>query len=51
MGTLAAALAETGDFAEAARWQDEALGLYPEEERAAGQARLELYRAGRPYRD
>jgi tetratricopeptide (TPR) repeat protein len=51
MGTLAAALAETGAFAEAAHWQAEALNLYPEAERAAGEARLELYRAGQPYRE
>jgi tetratricopeptide (TPR) repeat protein len=51
MGTLAAALAETGAFAEAAHWQAEALDLYPEAERAAGRSRLELYQAGRPYRE
>jgi tetratricopeptide (TPR) repeat protein len=51
LGTLAAALAETGAFAEAAHWQWEALDLYPEEEKAAGESRLALYRAGRPYRE
>jgi tetratricopeptide (TPR) repeat protein len=51
LGTLGAALAEVGDFDEAARWQSEALALYPAEEKPAGEARLELYRAGQPYRE
>lgn len=51
LGTLGAALAETGAFDEAIRWQTEALDLYPESEKAAGRERLDLYRAGRPYRE
>jgi tetratricopeptide (TPR) repeat protein len=51
LGTLGAALAETGAFPEAIRWQTEALDLYPEEEKTAGRARLELYRNGQPYRE
>ncbi len=51
LGTLGAALAEVGDFDEAARWQAEALALYPADEKPAGEARLELYRAGQPYRE
>ena len=51
LGTLAAALAETGAFAEAAHWQMEALELYPEEEKPAGRSRLALYQAGQPYRE
>ncbi|MFO0893072.1 MAG: tetratricopeptide repeat protein [Isosphaeraceae bacterium] len=51
LGTLAAALAETGAYPEAVHWQAKALGLYPESERDAGQARLELYQDGRPYRE
>jgi tetratricopeptide (TPR) repeat protein len=51
LGTFAAALAETGAFEEAARWQSEALVLYPEEEKAAGLSRLALYQAGQPYRE
>ena len=51
LGTLGAALAETGNFDEAIHWQTEALDLYPEEEKAAGWARLELYHAGQPYRE
>jgi tetratricopeptide (TPR) repeat protein len=51
LGTLGAALAETGALDEAIRWQTEALDLYPESEKAAGRERLELYRAGQPYRE
>jgi tetratricopeptide (TPR) repeat protein len=51
LGTLGAALAETGAFDEASRWQTKALELYPEEEKAAGRARLELYKAGQPYHE
>jgi tetratricopeptide (TPR) repeat protein len=51
LGTLGAALAETGAFGEAAHWQTQALSLYPEEEKPAGRARLELYQAGQPYRE
>jgi tetratricopeptide (TPR) repeat protein len=51
LGTLGAALAETGAFDEAIRRQTEALDLYPEEQKNAGRARLELYRAGQPYRE
>jgi tetratricopeptide (TPR) repeat protein len=51
LGTLGAALAETGAFDEAIRWQTEALDLYPESEKAAGRERLELYRAGQPHRE
>jgi tetratricopeptide (TPR) repeat protein len=51
LGTLAAALAETGAFAEAAHWQTEALELYPEDEKAAGRSRLALYESGQPYRE
>src|SRR5262249_6561351 len=50
LGTLGAALAETGAFDEAIRWQTEALALYPESEKAAGRERLELYRDAQPYR-
>ena len=51
LGTLAAALAETGDFDGAARWQTEALDLYPEDEKPAGRSRLALYEAREPYRE
>lgn len=48
---LAAAHAEAGQFDDALRWQEEALAHAAEEHRAEQMARLELYRAGRPYRD
>jgi tetratricopeptide (TPR) repeat protein len=51
LGTLGAALAETGAFDEAIRWQTKALDLYPEEEKPTGLARLELYQAGQPYHE
>jgi tetratricopeptide (TPR) repeat protein len=51
LGTFAAALAETGAFDEAIRWQSEALDLYPESEKPAGQSRLALYQAGQAYRE
>jgi hypothetical protein len=51
LGTLGAALAENGAFEEAIHWQTQALDLYPEEEKPAGRARLEQYRAGQPYRE
>jgi tetratricopeptide (TPR) repeat protein len=50
LGTLGAAYAETGAFDQAARWQGEAIDLYPEEEKPAGQARLDLYKSGQAYR-
>jgi tetratricopeptide (TPR) repeat protein len=51
LGTLGAALAETGAFEEAIRWQEQAIDQYPEEEKAAGRERLERYRAGQPHRE
>jgi tetratricopeptide (TPR) repeat protein len=52
LGTLAAASAEAGDFDEAVRWQTEAIRLHrgAEEDRRGFVARLELYRARKPYR-
>ena len=50
--TLAAAHADAGNFDEAVRWQERALE-FPQMQRIDGpgaRARLELYRAGRPYR-
>jgi tetratricopeptide (TPR) repeat protein len=46
---LAAALAETGDFARAAGVEEEALRLLVPSQAEPGRARLELYRAGRPF--
>ena len=51
LGTLAAAYAEAGDFGEAIRWQERALDLAtPAYDKAGARDRLELYRAGKPYR-
>src|SRR5262249_14165150 len=51
LDTLAAAYAANGRFAEAARWQSQAVRLVEPAEEQAFQARLELYEAGRPYVD
>ena len=54
LDTLAAAYAETGDFDAAVKWQERALDLLPkdaEESRKDYGARLELYKAHKPYRD
>ncbi len=47
---LAAAFAEAGDFAQAVSWQEKSLAAAPPDLRDEQQARLELYRAGQPYR-
>jgi tetratricopeptide (TPR) repeat protein len=47
---LAAALAEQGDFGGAGALQEQALALLAPGEQAEARARLELYRAGRPFR-
>jgi serine/threonine-protein kinase len=49
--TLAAAYAEAGEFDEAVRWQTKAMEEVPESEKADFHVRLELYKAGKPYRD
>jgi tetratricopeptide (TPR) repeat protein len=53
VGTLAAARAEDHDFQAAARLQSEALALFPKDDPglAGHRRRLELYQAGKPYRD
>jgi tetratricopeptide (TPR) repeat protein len=49
--TLAAALAESGDFARAIAWQEDAVDLLADEStRAEAQACLDLYRAKKPFR-
>jgi tetratricopeptide (TPR) repeat protein len=47
---LAAAQAENGMFAEAVRWQERALGLAPAKNHAELEQKLNLYRAGKPFR-
>ena len=50
MDTLAAAYAETGDFAEAVRWQEKAMEDPQLKNDANARHRLELYRDKKPYR-
>jgi len=52
LDTLAAAYAETGDFAAAVAAEKEAIGLMKEGKmKADGESRLKLYESGRPYRE
>jgi tetratricopeptide (TPR) repeat protein len=48
--TLAAAYAETGNFGEAVKWQENALKLAPPKLKIELRSRLELYKSGNPYR-
>jgi tetratricopeptide (TPR) repeat protein len=51
LGTLAAAYAETGNFDEAVKWQQEAIEIgMPEEDLPAARHRLRRYQQGKPYR-
>jgi serine/threonine-protein kinase len=52
LDTYAAALAEAGEFGEAAKWQQKAIELpgFSVQAREDARLRLELYRAGKPYR-
>jgi len=51
LDVLAAAYAETGDFANAIRWQKKTLDLAPPKEKPPCQERLDLYRSKKPFRD
>ena len=51
LDALAAAYAQSGDFAQAASYQEKAIPLAIEPRRADYQARLALYRAGQPFRE
>jgi tetratricopeptide (TPR) repeat protein/membrane protease YdiL (CAAX protease family) len=55
LDTLAAALAETGDFAQAVTWQERSIELSKAQspsadEQKEAEERLDLYRKGQPYR-
>ncbi len=51
LDALAAAYAESGDFAKAVKWQEKSLELFPDRDDQAARARLELYRDNKPYRE
>ena len=55
LDTLAAAYAEAGDFKSAVEWQQKAIDLLTDENRAEYETdfkkRLELYKSGKPYRE
>jgi hypothetical protein len=53
LGTLAAACAAAGDYARAVQWQQKALDSpdLPKSDREKFARRLELYKAGKPFRD
>jgi tetratricopeptide (TPR) repeat protein len=48
--TLAAANAEASDFEKAVKWQQKAMEMADESEKADYKSRLDLYEAGKPYR-
>jgi tetratricopeptide (TPR) repeat protein len=51
LGTLAAAYAEAGEFAQAIKWQTKAIEIAtPDYGVPAAESRLELYKAGKAYR-
>lgn len=49
LDTLAAAYAAKGDFLQAVKWQQKAISLKAQEDRASYESRLQLYRQNRPY--
>lgn len=53
LGTLGAAYAESGNFAEAIKYQQQALSFshYDKSEGDKGRLRVQLYQQGKPYRD
>jgi serine/threonine-protein kinase len=51
LDTLAAAYSEAGEFTEAVKWQEKAIELAPEEEKANCRFRLHLYKSGESYRE
>ena len=48
---LAAAYAESGDFAKAREWEEKAIELAPKEIKQDYRDRLELYKQGKPYHE
>ncbi|MCA9109971.1 MAG: tetratricopeptide repeat protein [Planctomycetaceae bacterium] len=48
--TLAAALAETGDFESAVKTEEQAITLLDQDSREAAEARLQLFKDGKPFR-
>lgn len=50
LGTLAAAYAETGQFAEAVKWAGESLSLAPDDEQEGCLEQIRLYEVNQPYR-
>jgi len=50
LGTLAASNAEVGNFKEAVTWQKKAIELIPQDQKDNFHRRLELYEAGKPFR-
>ena len=51
LDTLAAACAEAGDFMKAVQWQERAVQLAPQQQKETLRRRLDLYRAGKPFRE
>ncbi len=51
LNTLAAAYAEAGKFDEAVRWQARAMEIAPADKEIDFRSRLDLYKAGKPYRE
>ena len=53
LDTLAAAYAQSGDFQEAIKWQNKALEspAFPKDQVEKAHQRLEMYAAGKPYRE
>jgi len=51
LDTLAAAYAEAGDFPNAVKWEEKAVGLAPKEMKGELRSHLDLFRAHKPYHE